>query len=129
MKFKEFYLNEKWDVVANIKNLPLRVSLLDMELINTNHGQEREGRSDNQGAAITKEEIVMALEMGLGKIISDYANGEIPNNVEFLLRRKMTDLNIIGTITMRKGPDSCRVITVMRKKGFMPKSGTVVYDI
>lgn len=131
MKFKDFYLNEKWDIVASVKNFPLRVSLQDLDLISTNHGQEREDRKDNQGDAVTKEEIKLALEMALGKVISDYANGEIPNNAEFLVRRKLTDLNIIATLTMRKGPDQIRVITVMRKKNFIPKtgSGTFVYDI
>lgn len=131
MKFKEFYLNEKWEIVANVKNFPLRVSLQDLDLISTNHGQEREDRKDNQGESISKEEIKLALEMALGKIMADYANGEIPNNVEFLVRRKLTDLNIVGTLTMRKGPDQIRIITVMRKKNFIPKtgSGTIVYDI
>lgn len=132
MKFKDFYnsiLIENWDIVANVKNFPLRVSIQDMDLISTNHGKERETRSDNQGQAITKEEIKLALEMALGKIMADFANGEIPNNAEFLVRRKLLDLNIIATLTMRKGPDNLRVITVMRKKGFVPKSGTFIYDV
>lgn len=132
MKFKKFYesvLIENWDIVANVKNFPLRVSIQDMDLISTNHGKERETRSDNQGQAITKEEIKLALEMALGKIMADFANGEIPNNAEFLVRRKLLDLNIIATLTMRKGPDNIRVITVMRKKGFVPKSGTFIYDV
>jgi hypothetical protein len=129
MKFKEFFLNEKWEIVANIKNFPIRVNLADIDMISTNHGQEREARKDNQGSNVTKEEIKLALEMALGKVFSDYANGEIENNSEFLVRRKLTDLNIIATITMRKGPDNIRVITVMRKKGFTPKTGTYVYDI
>ncbi len=132
MKFKEFYnskLYEAWDTIAHVKDLPLRVAIQDLDLISTNHGQEREDRSDNRGTAITKDEIVLALEMALPKVISQFANGEIPNNAEFLVRRKLTDLNIIATLTMKKGPDNIRVITVMRKKGFMPKSGTFVYDV
>ena len=132
MKFKDFYyLEEKWDVVANVKNIPIRVSIDDLDIITTGHGDDQRSRHAGTGEAeIKKEEIIQTLERALPKIFQDYANGEIANEAEFIVKNRITDLNVVGTIVMRKGPDMIRVITVMRKKNFVPKSGTAkVYTV
>ncbi len=128
MKFKEFYNNalvEKWDVVANVKNVPVRVSIDDLDVITTGHGDDQRGRHAGSGELeIKKEEIIQTLERALPKIFQDYANGEIDNNSEFIVKNRITDLNIVCAIAMRKGPDMIRVVTVMRKKNFVAKTGT-----
>ncbi len=128
MKFKDFYqdsLVEKWDVVANVKNIPIRVSIDDLDVITTGHGDDQRSRHAGSGESeIKKEEIVNTLERALPKIFQDFANGEINNDSEFIVKNKITDLNIVCAIAMRKGPDMIRVVTVMRKKNFVAKSGT-----
>lgn len=131
MKFKNFYyLQEKWDIVATVKNMPVRVSIDDLDIITTGHGDDQRSRHAGSGELeIKKEEIITTLERALPKIFHDFANGEIPNEAEFVVKNKITDLNVVGTLVMRKGPDMVRVITVMRKRNFTPKNGTFVYQV
>lgn len=132
MKFKNFYqeiLVEKWDIVSSVKNFPVRVSISSVDIITTGHGDEQRTRSDNQGSEIKKEEIVNTLERSFPQIFQDYVNGVIDNSSEFLVKNKITDLNIVCAISMKKDGGMIRVVTCMRKKGFVAKSGTKTYIV
>ena len=70
--------------------------------------------------------IIQAVEMAIGKIIQDFANGELANDEPFHIRMvgrgKVPALNVIAVLDMRKGPDTIKVITVMRKDDFKTDS-------
>jgi hypothetical protein len=55
--------------------------------------------------------------------MNDYANGELENGESFHIRMKgksqqVPALNVIAALEMRKGPDTIKIITVMRKDEF-----------
>ena len=55
--------------------------------------------------------------------MNDYANGELENGEAFHIRmkgksRQVPALNVIGALEMQKGPDTLKIITVMRKDDF-----------
>ena len=98
----------------------------DLSLEPTKHGEERRFRHQQQsgkGHKISKEAIVSAVDRAMGLIMNDYANGEIANGEAFHIRMKgksrdVPALNVIAALEMKKGPDTMKVITVMRKDEF-----------
>jgi len=127
MRFEKHYLTEKKFIT--ITNKPIEVDIENLDLHGTVHSDERMTRLDNVGKDITEDEIINDLQNALPKIINDFANGEIPNDVDFLVKNRKTNLNIVGNLSMRKGKDFVRVITVMRKPYFKAKDGTYQYEI
>ena len=87
------------------------------------HSKERQFRHDEK---ISNQAIIQAVEMAIGKIIQDFANGELANDEPFHIRMvgrgKVPALNVIAVLDMRKGPDTIKVITVMRKDDFKTDS-------
>jgi len=122
MNFAEHYLNERKLITIADKEIVIDIENLDLN--GTIHADER-----MVGRDITEEEIIEGLQKALPKIINDFANGEIPNNSFFLVRNRNTDLNIVGNLKMQKGKDFVSIITVMRKRNFMAKRGTLEYEI
>ena len=105
--------------VAKVGGLKVVIDLDDLDLQATKHSKERQFRHDRK---ISNQAIIGAVEMALGKIINDYANGELQNDEAFHIKAvskgKAPDLNVIGVLNMQKGPDTLKVITVMRKDDF-----------
>jgi hypothetical protein len=124
MSFNEF-LQEK-----SIKDIrkEIVVDIDNLEIATTTHGDERRFR-DRFGKKINEKEIIYDVEVALDSIINDFANGELKNYSAILIKNNKTDLNVVGQLKMREGPDSFVVITVMRRKNFKPKAGTEVYEI
>lgn len=121
---QEEVVEEAFKRLLNIKGEKILVDIKDLDLKDTIHSSQR-----GIGRKIPEKEILDNLEFAVPYILNDFANGEIPNNAEFLIRNKETNLNIIATLTMKKGTDEIRVITVMRKKDFIPKRGTYKYEV
>ncbi len=103
----------------------VRIDIEDMELEPTKHGEERRFRHQKggKGHKISKDAIVGAVDRAIGLIMNDYANGELSNNEPFHIRMKgkskqVPALNVIGVLDMKKGPDTMKIITVMRKDDF-----------
>ena len=103
----------------------VRIDLEDMELVPTKHGEERRFRHQQggKGSKISKEAIITAVDRAMGLIMNDYANGELDNNEPFHIRLKgkskqVPALNVIAVLDMKKGPDTMKIITVMRKDDF-----------
>ena len=75
---------------------------------------------------ISNRAIIQAVELAIGKVIQDYANGELGNDEPFHIkmvgRGKVPALNVIAVLDMRKGPDTIKVVTVMRKDDFKTDS-------
>ena len=94
-------------------------NLKDTDVEATKHSKERQFRHDEK---ISNNAIIQAVEMAIGKIIQDFANGELGNDEPFHIRMvgkgKVPALNVIAVLDMRKGPDTIKVITVMRKDDF-----------
>jgi hypothetical protein len=110
--------------VAKVGGLKVVIDLDDLDLQATKHSKERQFRHDRK---ISNEAIVGTVEMALGKIINDYANGELANDEAFHIKgvskaKSVPDLNVIGVLNMKKGPDTLKVITVMRKDDFKTDS-------
>ena len=110
--------------VAKVGGLKVVIDLDDLDLQATKHSKERQFRHDRK---ISNQAIVGAVEMALGKIINDYANGELQNDEAFHIKavskaKSVPDLNVIGVLNMQKGPDTLKVITVMRKDDFKTDS-------
>jgi len=104
---------------TKVKGVNVIVNLKDTDLEATKHSKERQFRHDEK---ISNRAIIQAVELAIGKIIQDYANGELGNDEPFHIRMvgrgKVPALNVIAVLDMRKGPDTIKVITVMRKDDF-----------
>jgi len=104
---------------TKVKGVNVIVNLKDTDLEATKHSKERQFRHDEK---ISNRAIIQAVELAIGKIIQDYANGELGNDEPFHIQMvgkgKVPALNVIAVLDMRKGPDTIKVITVMRKDDF-----------
>ena len=104
---------------TKVKGVNVIINLKDTDLQATKHSKERQFRHDEK---ISNRAIIQAVEMAIGKVIQDYANGELGNDEPFHIRMvgrgKVPALNVIAVLDMRKGPDTIKVITVMRKDDF-----------
>ena len=104
---------------TKVKGVNVIINLKDTDLEGTRHSKERQFRHDEK---ISNRAIIQAVELAIGKIIQDYANGELGNDEPFHIkmvgRGKVPALNVIAVLDMRKGPDTIKVITVMRKDDF-----------
>jgi len=104
---------------TKVKGINVIINLKDTDLEGTRHSKERQFRHDEK---ISNQAIIQAIEMAIGKIIQDFANGELANDEPFHIRMvgrgKVPALNVIAVLDMRKGPDTIKVITVMRKDDF-----------
>ena len=107
--------------VVNVGKMKIVIDVEDMDLEPSKHGEERRFRH-GKGKTISKDSILQAAERGLGLVIQDYANGEISNGEAFVIRHKANAktpaLNIVAVLEMQKGPDTMKIITVMRKDDF-----------
>ena len=107
--------------VVNVGKMKIVIDVEDMDLEPSKHGEERRFRH-GKGKTISKDAILQAAERGLGLVIQDYANGEISNNEPFVIRHKANAktpaLNLVCALEMRKGPDTMKIVTVMRKDDF-----------
>ena len=108
---------------TKVRGVNVVINLKDTDLQATKHSKERQFRHDEK---ISNRAIIQAVEMAIGKIIQDYANGELGNDEPFHIRMvgrgKVPALNVIAVLDMRKGPDTIKVITVMRKDDFKTDS-------
>jgi len=104
---------------TKVRGVNVIINLKDTDLEGTRHSKERQFRHDEK---ISNRAIIQAVEMAIGKIIQDYANGELGNDEPFHIRMvgkgKIPALNVIAVLNMQKGPDTIKVITVMRKDDF-----------
>ena len=104
---------------TKVRGVNVIINLKDTDVEATKHSKERQFRHDEK---ISNKAIIQAVEMAIGKIIQDYANGELGNDEPFHIRMvgkgKVPALNVIAVLDMRKGPDTIKVITVMRKDDF-----------
>ena len=104
---------------TKVRGVNVIINLKDTDLEGTRHSKERQYRHDEK---ISNRAIIQAVELAIGKIIQDYANGELGNDEPFHIRMvgkgKVPALNVIAVLDMRKGPDTIKVITVMRKDDF-----------
>ena len=108
---------------TKVRGINVIINLKDTNLQATKHSKERQFRHDEK---ISNRAIIQAVEMAIGKVIQDYANGELGNDEPFHIRMvgrgKVPALNVIAVLDMRKGPDTIKVITVMRKDDFKTDS-------
>ena len=104
---------------TKVRGVNVIINLKDTDVQATKHSKERQYRHDEK---ISNRAIIQAVELAIGKIIQDYANGELGNDEPFHIRMvgkgKVPALNVIAVLDMRKGPDTIKVITVMRKDDF-----------
>ena len=108
---------------TKVRGVNVIINLKDTDLEATKHSKERQFRHDEK---ISNRAIIQAVELAIGKIIQDYANGELGNDEPFHIRMvgrgKVPALNVIAVLDMRKGPDTIKVVTVMRKDDFKTDS-------
>ena len=108
---------------TKVRGVNVIINLKDTDLQGTKHSKERQFRHDEK---ISNNAIIQAVEMAIGKIIQDFANGELGNDEPFHIRMvgkgKVPALNVIAVLDMQKGPDTIKVITVMRKDDFKTDS-------
>jgi len=108
---------------TKVRGVNVIINLKDTDLQATRHSKERQFRHDEK---ISNRAIIQAVELAIGKIIQDYANGELGNDEPFHIRMvgrgKVPALNVIAVLDMKKGPDTIKVVTVMRKDDFKTDS-------
>ena len=104
---------------TRVRGVNVIINLKDTDVQATKHSKERQYRHDEK---ISNRAIIQAVELAIGKIIQDYANGELGNDEPFHIRMvgkgKVPAHNVIAVLDMRKGPDTIKVVTVMRKDDF-----------
>ena len=103
--------------VAKIGSMKVLIDIEDADLVGTK--QQRKTVPVSHDRKISNEAIINAVELALGKVINDFAMVNFENNEPFVIRAvskgKGTDLNVVAALDMKKGPDSVKVVTVMRK--------------
>jgi hypothetical protein len=108
---------------TKVRGVNVIINLKDTDLEATRHSKERQFRHAEK---ISNNAIIQAIELAIGKIIQDYANGELGNDEPFHIRMvgkgKVPALNVIAVLNMQKGPDTIKVVTVMRKDDFKTDS-------
>ena len=108
---------------TKVRGVNVIINLKDTDLQATKHSKERQFRHAEK---ISNQAIIQAVELAIGKIIQDFANGELANDEPFHIRMvgkgKVPALNVIAVLDMRNGPDTMKVITVMRKDDFKTDS-------
>ena len=108
---------------TKVRGVNVIINLKDTDVEATKHSKERQFRHAEK---ISNNAIIQAVELAIGKIIQDYANGELGNDEPFHIkmvgRGKVPALNVIAVLDMRKGPDTIKVVTVMRKDDFKTDS-------
>jgi hypothetical protein len=108
---------------TKVRGVNVIINLKDTDLEATRHSKERQFRHDEK---ISNRAIIQAVELAIGKIVQDYANGELGNDEPFHIRMigkgRVPALNVIAVLNMQKGPDTIKVITVMRKDDFKTDS-------
>ena len=120
------YLLAETDAYDRVKGKYV-LDLKNMSVLPTKHGEERRFRHKDgaKGMQISKQSIVKAVDVAMGDIMNDFMNGELGNEEPFLIRAKQGKqpaLNIVGVLNMQPGPDTLKVITVMRKDDFKTDS-------
>jgi len=103
------------------------LDLKNMTVMPTKHGEERRFRhkDGSRGMQISKQSIVKAIDNAIGTIMNDFMNGELGNEEPFVIKAKQGNqptLNVVGVLNMQPGPDTLKVITVMRKDDFKTDS-------
>ena len=112
-------LNPKTEYVRKFTEEVPREKVLKIEAIMENSVNEK----DTNNISVSKDAIIGAVDRAIGLIMNDYANGELSNDEAFHIRMKgksqqVPALNVIGVLDMKKGPDTMKIITVMRKDDF-----------
>jgi hypothetical protein len=106
----------------------ITINLDKLKIWLSTHAEERLYRHET--GVIKETEIIETIKKALQPIINDFANGTLSNHSEILITNSSTDLNIVGALTIgRQGQDIFEVITVMKKKNFIPKSDTAHYTV
>jgi hypothetical protein len=100
-------------------------------VVNVDKSDHAEERQDRHGERITDEDILRTARKGLDEIKRRILLDEIDIGDEIVIRDHKTDLNVVCVMEPlgREGKRfELTVITVMRKEGFNPKSGSKVVD-
>ena len=110
--------------IGDYKGVSIRIDVRNFEIATTGHGKIRFNRDDNVGDQPTKDEILNDVKKALPRILADVANGEVEKNAEIVIINKKTKLNIVIALGIKKGPDTIRIMTVIRKPNFKVKANT-----
>ena len=106
---------------TKVRGVNVIINLKDTDLEGTRHSKERQFRHDEK---ISNRAIIQALELAIGKIIQDYANGELGNDEPFISdgrQGKVPALNVIAVLDVEKVRHN-KSNTVMRKDDFKTDS-------
>lgn len=98
-----------------------------MQIDKTKHAGERLDR--NPDLPISESDILDKVYLALPKLSKMVLLGSVNLGDEILIRDGKSDLNIIGALSRKEDIMDLIIITVMRKRDFMPKIGTKVIDI
>jgi hypothetical protein len=123
MKFETLIKEIVSRVIGDLRD-PVSIDLTSLSLDTSKHSEERLTEQN-----IKESEVTELVKRALPVIIQDFVNGEIKNNAEVLITDKSKDLNVVGTLIVKKGDDIFKVITIRKKKDFVPKPGTKHYLI
>ncbi len=98
-----------------------------VDVSKTRHAKKRQDRHNTK---ITDDEIVATAEAAGDEIMQSILEGHLDPNDEVLIRDNTYDLNLVCKLVKESDNEfTLKVITVMIKKNFRPKSGTKVVDI
>ena len=120
--------------MINLKKLLLEKSIgkvsrkinVTIELDKTRHAGERQFRHDTE---IQDKEILAVAQRSIEPLTRELLGDDIRVGDVILIRDSRTKLNLVGKLKEKGDTLELVIITVMRKAGFKPKSGTKVLDI
>ena len=91
------------------------------------HAGERQSR--HQGQFIDDAQIRSIAHKATKKMINDMIFDKMDINQAIHVKDSKSDLNMIGVMKNYKGQLLFKVITVMNKRNFMPKTGTISIEV
>lgn len=98
-----------------------------IDIDKTKHASERQFRHENP---ISDEEIINIVNLALPEIANELMLDRLDMHSYVLIKRKDTNINIVGALHPGKnGEIDFVVVTVMKKENFIPKKGTKVIEV
>ena len=112
------------DVIAQLSNTIGVVTKLQK----TKHARDRQVRHGGGEAFISDDDIKKTVGIAIPRIARALIFNRINIGDDVLVRSGRDDMNVVGHLRQDKQKLNFIVITVMRKRGFRPKTGTYVID-
>lgn len=121
LSFNEWYNSLLLEKIRDLGSVESDIEI-EIDLHSSYHADERKFRHETE---ILDDEIIATFEKGVPQISEALITNKIDVGDIFRIFNKTNNLNVIGVLKVKgnKIPLKFIVVTVMRKKNFIPKKG------